>query len=141
MGQLDVVRAIHKSSGQGQCHMMFLVMVYMTDGGVTVKSTCNPHTSRRGGPDVSYICVLVFVSVLERGVWRCVSVFGYLCFQHDNLVLDFCCDFILTYSNSGNRFHFILKAAVLRFTFFCSEIFQALFHQVLPSATDKTKQT
>lgn len=40
-------------------------MVNMTDGGVTAKSTCLPRTPMKGGPDVSYISVLLFVSVFE----------------------------------------------------------------------------
>lgn len=55
------------SSDWGQYHSFTwcsLVMVYMTDGGVTAKSTCLPHTPRQGGPVVSYISVLLFGSVL-----------------------------------------------------------------------------
>lgn len=51
----------------------------MTDGGVMVKSTCLPHTSRQGGSVVSCFSVLVFVSVLNSGDYRrCISAFVHI---------------------------------------------------------------
>lgn len=49
-------------------------MVYMTDGGVTAKSTCLPHTPRQGGAVLSDISVLLF------GDAGCLylCMFGYL---------------------------------------------------------------
>ena len=74
-----MVRAVHKSSSWGQCHgFTSLLIVYMTDGGVTAKSTCLPHTSRQRGPIESRISVLAFVSVSDGGDYRCcVSAFVY----------------------------------------------------------------
>lgn len=86
-----------------------LVMVYMTDGGVTAKSTCLPHTPRQGGPVISYISPAFLYLFLEEEVGVLKPILKYFGWDFSSRTKYSRCEHA-TYCNKYCRSDFYITA-------------------------------